>query len=243
MKICIDPGHNASGGDTGASGIGGIKEQDITFDIAKRLKDLLIPMGHQVIMTRSSLTQNLGTNVLESLQKRVKISNDNKCDFFISLHCNSGTSTAMGTETLIAGKGGLAEVYAKKVQSEICTSLGTLNRGVRVDTEYLKSKLYVLHNTLCPAILIETGFITNQSDAKKLTDEPQKFARSIAKAFSDNSYSPVFSDIGTHWAKEYIEKLHTMGLVNGFGDGTFRPDQPMTRGEVCALISNAMSIK
>lgn len=242
MRICIDAGHNYSGADAGAVGFGGLKEQNVTFGIAQKLKEFLSDKGHEVIMTRDALEKNLGTTVAQSLQERVNISNGADSDFFISIHCNSGVASASGVETLISQRGGLAESYAGKIQNAISTSLNMTNRGVRVDTEYLKTRLFVLHNTLCPAVLIETGFITNQSDAKKLSSQQDDFALSIASAFDDISSPLPFSDIKNHWSRVHIEKLFSYGIVNGFSDGTFRPDEPITRAQAAAMVSNALSV-
>ncbi len=46
-----------------------------------------------------------------------------------------------------------------------------------------------------------------------------------------------FSDIGEHWARDFIEALVSRGLVNGFPDGTFRPDLPMSRAQYAAIIT------
>ena len=242
MKICIDAGHNYSGGDTGAIGVGGLKEQDVTYTIADTLRNALISNGHQVVMTRENFTDNLGTDVSSSLRERVRISNSNRCDFFISIHCNSGVEIANGTEVLISGRGGVAESYANSVQEAIVKRMGTMNRGVRVDTEYLGIRLYVLHNTNCPAMLIETAFISNNDDAQKLRERPEDFALAIASAFGAKTESTKFSDTEGHWAKIHIDKLEAYGIVNGFEDGTFRPDQPITRGEAAAMVSNALSV-
>ena len=43
----------------------------------------------------------------------------------------------------------------------------------------------------------------------------------------------MFTDIEGHWAKEYIEEAAKDGIVNGFQDGTFRPDEPLTRAQFC----------
>jgi len=185
MKICIDAGHNYSGYDTGVVGVSGIKEQDVTFDIANKLKNLLLRAGNNVVMTRNSKEENLGADVNSSLKKRADICNKNNCDLFISIHCNSGSTKANGTEVLIPGRGGKAEEYATKVADSICRGLDTTNRGVRVDTEYLGYKLYVLHNTECPAILIEVGFLTNSEDADKLLNRTDDFAEAIAKSIID----------------------------------------------------------
>ena len=38
----------------------------------------------------------------------------------------------------------------------------------------------------------------------------------------------VFPDTAGHWAQRSIERLAKAGIVSGFGDGTFRPDEPVT---------------
>lgn len=242
MRICIDAGHNYSGADSGAVGVGGLREQDVTFYIADALRKALISNGHEVIMTRNSITDNLGTDSSSSLRERVKISNNWGSDLFISIHCNSGVALATGTEVLISARGGLAESYASAVQESICTSLDMMNRGVRVDTEYLGYKLYVLHNTACPAILVETGFISNNDDAAKLSTRAEDFALAIASALGARSGSSKLTDIDGHWAQIHIEKLEAYGIINGYEDGTFRPDEPITRAEAAVMVSNALSV-
>lgn len=49
---------------------------------------------------------------------------------------------------------------------------------------------------------------------------------------------PVFTDVGSHWAREDIARLAAQGCVTGYGDGTFRPNEPMSRaGFITALVS------
>ncbi|WOB44406.1 family 10 glycosylhydrolase [Thermoleptolyngbya oregonensis NK1-22] len=51
-----------------------------------------------------------------------------------------------------------------------------------------------------------------------------------------------FSDIQSHWAKAFIEALAERGIVRGFGDGTFRPEQTITRAEFASLLRSAFSV-
>ncbi|MEO0988429.1 MAG: S-layer homology domain-containing protein [Cyanobacteria bacterium J06639_14] len=53
----------------------------------------------------------------------------------------------------------------------------------------------------------------------------------------------IFSDVpDDYWAKPYIDELTALGILNGFPDGTYRPDRPMTRGELAAQVSQAFEI-
>jgi hypothetical protein len=47
------------------------------------------------------------------------------------------------------------------------------------------------------------------------------------------------SDISGNWAEPFIRVLTDKGIIAGYKDGTFRPDQPVTRGEFAALIRRA----
>ena len=45
-----------------------------------------------------------------------------------------------------------------------------------------------------------------------------------------------FSDTDGHWASEYIEKATACGFLNGFEDGTFRPDEKVTFAQAVKMI-------
>ncbi len=49
-----------------------------------------------------------------------------------------------------------------------------------------------------------------------------------------------FSDIGGHWAKEYINSAISRGIVKGYTDGTFKPDKAVTRAEFAAMVNKAL---
>lgn len=171
MRVFIDAGHNFSGCDTGATG-NGLREQDITFKIADKLRVLLSENGHDVKMSRSFLSDSLGSTTSESLKLRCKMSNDWGADLFVSIHCNAGGGK--GTETLVFSKGSSACDVAERVQAAVTKRLGMVDRGVKE-----RSDLYVLKNTAAPAILVETGFIDCDSDRQKLSTRQAEFAEAI----------------------------------------------------------------
>ncbi|MDW5299933.1 MAG: S-layer homology domain-containing protein [Sedimentibacter sp.] len=55
-------------------------------------------------------------------------------------------------------------------------------------------------------------------------------------AYLNNS----FSDIDGHWAIEYINSAAAKGWVEGYPDGTFKPDQYITRAEFVTLVNNVL---
>lgn len=48
-----------------------------------------------------------------------------------------------------------------------------------------------------------------------------------------------FPDVQNHWAQSFIEALAQRGVILGFPDGTFRPDDPVTRVQFAAMIRKA----
>lgn len=59
-------------------------------------------------------------------------------------------------------------------------------------------------------------------------------------AIPDMAHAATFKDIKNHWAEGYIEKAVAKGLVKGFPDGTFKPNQPVTRAEFTAMVNRML---
>lgn len=57
-----------------------------------------------------------------------------------------------------------------------------------------------------------------------------------------NEETEVFTDIGNHWAREYIIKLHAEGVISGFSDNSFRPNGNITRAEFIKMMMRVMDI-
>ena len=168
--ICIDPGH---GGIQPGAAYGGRLEKDATLSILMRLRDKLEASGYRVIMTRE-------TDIDVSLKRRCEISNGAGADAFVSIHLNSSTNpTAHGAETWKweRAKGALAEA----VQTALIAASGFKDRGVKSTTAF-----YVLRHTVAPALVVECGFLSNESERGRLFDEAMqdKIAAGIARGIA-----------------------------------------------------------
>lgn len=53
----------------------------------------------------------------------------------------------------------------------------------------------------------------------------------------------AFSDLERHWARAWILQLTEAGAMDGYPDGTFRPDQVMTRAEITVVLVRALSLE
>lgn len=69
-----------------------------------------------------------------------------------------------------------------------------------------------------------------------------EFAK-IAVGFFENGGTPYdsgFTDISEHWAADCISRSAERGIVNGYPDGTFRPDDGISRAEAMAMVNRVL---
>ncbi len=200
MKIFLDAGHSAGGGDTGAEGYN-LKEQDITFGIVMLLAKKLSDVGLDIMVSRENVGDVLGTNESTSLSKRASLANTWGADVFISIHCNASTNnTANGTEVYTFNTSSKALPLAKKIQSKIVEILGTTDRGTKT------ANFAVLRETSMPAVLVETAFISNKEDSDKLRTRQADFADAIFMAVCDE-YNVSYEVKRYETAEEILNKL------------------------------------
>jgi N-acetylmuramoyl-L-alanine amidase len=158
--IVIDPGHGGS--EPGTSGTyGGTTyiEKDFNLDIANAAKNLLQSYGYTVYMTRT-------TDIYVSLTSRYTLANNVGADAFVSVHCNSGDDTSSrGTTCLFPANHDISwsEDMALWVHAFTTSDLPAI-----CDPYKDVRGLAVLNGTTMPAIITETGFMSNQTDMSLL---------------------------------------------------------------------------
>ncbi len=57
-----------------------------------------------------------------------------------------------------------------------------------------------------------------------------------------NTYNTALNDIAGHWAHDYIKVCATMGLVKGYPDGSFKPENLVTRAEIITILNRITGI-
>jgi hypothetical protein len=65
--------------------------------------------------------------------------------------------------------------------------------------------------------------------------------RIVLKEVGEN-VKPIFSDISGSYAEEYIQNLHGAGIINGMPDGSFRPNDNVTRAEFMTMICRILKL-
>ena len=190
-------------------------EGNLNLQIAIKLKAELEARGIEVYMTRYD-SVIIDKDSTSSLKKRVKVANDLDADLFVSIHHNSfSNSSANGfevyystgtpittyiSERMITEDGRdltletksyasrsttdkvvVSKSLATAITNEASSTLGLYNRGAK------DSNLYVCKNTTMPSILIENGFLTNPTEAAKVStsSHQQKLAEITATKISE----------------------------------------------------------
>ncbi len=186
--IILDAGHG--GIDPGTmSNDQNIKEKDINLAITLKLKEMLESNGALVFLTREedvSLYEESGNKTIrekynENLRNRKEIIKQTNSDLFISIHMNALQGVAQaskyyGAQTFYPEKDEDSKRIAELLQSEFKRVVDeTNNREIKSSND-----IYLLKENEIPSVLIECGFLSNDKEAKFLTEE--KYQDKIAWA-------------------------------------------------------------
>lgn len=209
--VVLDPGHG--GTDPGAVGTGGVKEKDVTLDVASRVRALL-EEGHLAV----TMTRNGDESI--SLRDRVLLANAKRPDLFVSIHVNSlprvkdkrvvetyvlGTTTderiqrLAGDENRESGytladyrrllEGVLVDARSGESRKLAESVQGGLVASLRPSVPKLEdhgvkeAPFVVLIATEMPGILAEVSTVSNDDEARRLKDEG--YRQTIARALAD----------------------------------------------------------
>jgi N-acetylmuramoyl-L-alanine amidase len=166
VLVMIDPGHG--GRDPGAIGLGGLREVDVILPIAKRVAAILESQGIRTKLTRDS-------DYFVGLDERVDLSDRLNATVFVSIHANSidGRPDVNGLETYYYGQEGgkLAGIVHRNVLSVVTS------RGFYIgDRNTRRARFLVLRKSNVPAILVETGYLTNEAEVARLRRDDYRAA-------------------------------------------------------------------
>lgn len=183
--VVIDPGHG--GYDSGTIGSDGTYEKDLTLkyglEIGEQLKELNPNLN--VLYTRDSDEVTWPENEDDDLKARVKFSEDNNAQYYLSIHFNSmEDSSAHGYFAYVRSEDEVsADIYDSIVKNIQALSWSKNNELQYVDTY----PLYVVSEQKIPAMLLELGHLSNYEETLSLERKSniKDLSHAIAKAYSD----------------------------------------------------------
>lgn len=189
VTIVLDAGH---GGLDGGASKGDVVEKNITLAITKKLERQLKRLGAKVVMTRTTdgdvISEHAPNETFSSNRERKKqdiflrqeIVVSAEPDLFITVHANAIPDSQWRGAQVFYHKTGEpeSEVLAKVVQKELVVTLeNTTREALAIE------KIYLLKKAQVPAVLVETGFISNEEERGLLMDA--KYQDKIASAISE----------------------------------------------------------
>ncbi|TNP07331.1 N-acetylmuramoyl-L-alanine amidase [Bacillus pacificus] len=165
-KYSLHGGHNSI---VQGANFGNRKEHVLDRQVKDAVATKLRSLGHTVYDD----TDEVGTTQSQNLNNIIRNSNSHAVDLVISFHLNASDGNGQGVEVLYYDQKDLAA----KISAQLAKDIGWRDRGAKQRTD-----LAVLNGTKAPAILIELGFIDNESDMAKWNVD--KIANSIVFALT-----------------------------------------------------------
>ncbi|MBI5767303.1 MAG: N-acetylmuramoyl-L-alanine amidase [Verrucomicrobia bacterium] len=205
--IAIDPGHGGRFAGTENPRLG-LQEKHLALDVAGRLRKLLEAAGYQVVMTRTADTE-IAPSLEADIALRGEIANRARADLFVSIHFNSlpNDTKTSGSEIYTFAPAGQRSsnswgsgrddaepaaspvnrhdhwsvVLAQAVQRNVLAILKTVDRGKKIN------QLGALRRLDCPGVLVESAFLSNDAEARRVATPAfrQQIAEAIASGVRD----------------------------------------------------------
>ncbi|GGL19929.1 N-acetylmuramoyl-L-alanine amidase family protein [Deinococcus radiotolerans] len=190
-RVVIDAGHG--GKDPGA--VGAVIEKEVTLAVALRVRDLLVPAGVDVILTRDT-DRELNPVKNTDLQMRAAMGTPGTA-LFVSIHVNSmapaNALRGYGVETWWNPNHARSSALAALLQGNLVAQTGAFDQGLK-NTQSLS----VLRNSRVPAALVEIGFASHPVDGQNLQDNNylDRVALGLAQGIREALVSGVTADQG-----------------------------------------------
>ena len=171
-RIAIYAGHG--GADSGAIGVNGVREKDMTLAVSNAATAILRSWGYTILNNRT-------IDEDRSITRVANLANDWRAEALVEIHLNSNVGTpATGSEAFISIRElprarALGDAILRRLQA-----LGFANRGVKTAVNANGQDAFgILRQTQMPAILLECAFINNATDMARFNVDA--VARAVAE--------------------------------------------------------------
>jgi len=170
VTIVINAGHG--GKDAGAQSIAGdVHEKDLTLSIIKKIKALNTNKNLNIVFTRED-------DSYQSPQEIATITNARHPDLFVSIHLGNAENdkdNPSGMDVFVA-KDNFSNAAKSKLFASAIINQFSSNYGLPVapNPQQREQGIWTLQEIICPAVLIEAGYLSNEKDLAYLQTDNAK---------------------------------------------------------------------
>lgn len=165
-------------------------EKDVTLKAAQEFKNAMamINPAIRVELTRDSDTStytDMATySDVNELNTRMAMIEQTGANYYLSLHCNSGNPSFSGVDLFIKPNDEFSSTLADQVFSAFDAIGWSESKQVTTVDQY---PLHVVTLSPVPSMLVEMGYMTNETDLAKLMDDQQRntLMQQLAAAYSE----------------------------------------------------------
>lgn len=202
-KVVVDCGHG--GADSGTIGVTGAREKDIALQVGRELEAQLRERGIEVVLTRTE-------DKTVSLDERASRANASGSDLFVSLHANASIHpTRNGIETYCLNDDLFSRKFSTLAHESVSSVQAYENERYRASNKLARKLHYTLVSTMqkhhaevkdghvryaapqvlvgstMPSALVELGYLSNESEARRLASG--EYQHLLAKGIADGVVS------------------------------------------------------
>lgn len=211
-----------------AYAVGSTNEQEQCRKIAAALKEELDRCG---FWCYAGLDGTMYTRAAESDKFGV--------DLHLPIHTNACDGKVSGLRIMVNKMGGEAEAIARAIDKYLAPVTPGESDGISA-----MPSLYEIKATDAVCVYLEVGFHDNPEEAQWIIDNTGKIAEMIARGLCEyygvtyiaDGGKTMFEDVAENkWYADEIAYCVQHGIMQGDGNGLFRPNDPITRAEVAAV--------
>ena len=169
IVIAIDAGHGGPDGGTVGTKTG-VVESDLNLIYAKKLTKYLESFGITVVNTRTTqkgLCEGTEDDFkLVDMKKRIEIINASNAQLLISIHMNKfSSSSENGAQVFFKQNDVESERLANGIKDMLVANFDNARKLA------LGGDFYILNNSKMPGVIVECGFLSNETEEKLLQQE------------------------------------------------------------------------
>ena len=114
-----------------------------------------------------------------------------------------------------------------------------ISAGNQINPNRIQGRVTFIASQIPDLIAVPAPLLSLNAEAESVLTSPQPTSQTVVPPrprSSESAAASQFTDLVGHWAAPFVETLAKRGIVKGFMNGTFKPNDPLTRAQFATLI-------